>query len=99
MKHNETCGLMHTLKLKCGITYMLTNNVDTSDGLVNGACSVLKQVDVGVHNRNNITWKPLRVWIQIEDSRKKKQDKTTKISMITLYQMGAGLQYILLVKP
>ncbi|GBM16486.1 hypothetical protein AVEN_30860-1, partial [Araneus ventricosus] len=40
-KLNEMNGLPHWLTLKIGIKYMITNNIDVEDGLVNGACGIL----------------------------------------------------------
>lgn len=42
---NNTQGLAKTLILQIGIRYMVTTNVDVSDGLFNGAISVLKFVE------------------------------------------------------
>ncbi|GBM80454.1 ATP-dependent DNA helicase PIF1 [Araneus ventricosus] len=43
-KLNEMNGLPHRLTLKIGIKYMITNNIDVEDGLVNGACGILKLI-------------------------------------------------------
>ncbi|GBM98029.1 hypothetical protein AVEN_151120-1 [Araneus ventricosus] len=43
-KLNEMNGLPHWLTLKIGIKYMITNNIDVEDGLVNGACGILKLI-------------------------------------------------------
>ena len=37
MTENFTCGLAYCLVLSVGLPYMITNNVDKEDGLVNGA--------------------------------------------------------------
>uniref|UniRef100_A0A0K8VVD8 Uncharacterized protein n=1 Tax=Bactrocera latifrons TaxID=174628 RepID=A0A0K8VVD8_BACLA len=44
-KPSETQGMPHTLQLKTSIKYMVTVNISTSDGLVNGATGELMQVD------------------------------------------------------
>lgn len=41
---SQTYGLPYKLKLKIGIRYMLTNNVNTIDGLVNGATGILREI-------------------------------------------------------
>ncbi|VDN34182.1 unnamed protein product, partial [Gongylonema pulchrum] len=60
-------GLLRTLYLKVGGRYMITYNLDTSDGLTNGATGQLVRIDMGSQNpeRNRQTGsgKPLRVWI------------------------------------
>lgn len=43
-KITELNGLPHELKLKIGIKYMVTTNIDVEDGLVNGACGILQKI-------------------------------------------------------
>ena len=43
-KTSESSGLPYEVLFKVGIKYMLTNNIDVQDGLVNGACCVLKKI-------------------------------------------------------
>lgn len=40
----ETSGLPGSIRLKIGIKYMVTTNIDVEDGLVNGACGTLKYI-------------------------------------------------------
>ncbi|XP_054711012.1 uncharacterized protein LOC129220608 [Uloborus diversus] len=61
----ETLGLPSSLILKHGVRYMLRLNIDTSDGLVNGAVGVLRRVDTGNHTKLGTI--PLRVWMEFED--------------------------------
>ncbi|MEG1463193.1 MAG: ATP-binding domain-containing protein, partial [Anaerorhabdus sp.] len=75
---NKIC-LPRILLLKIEARYMVTTNVDTSDGLVNGITGVLKKIDYGAftNNNNNNTdnnnnlssaeRKPLRVWLLFDD--------------------------------
>lgn len=42
---SETYGLPHRINLKIGIRYMITTNIDIEDGLVNGACGILKYIE------------------------------------------------------
>jgi len=44
LKTSETQGLCTSLILKTTAKYMMTVNVDTSDGLVNGATGVLGEI-------------------------------------------------------
>jgi hypothetical protein len=46
----EGCKLPQNLKLKVGIKYMITKNINTSDGIVNGATCILKYAEK--HNRD-----------------------------------------------
>lgn len=43
-KITETGGLPTSLRLKTGIKYMITTNIDVEDGLVNGTCGILKKI-------------------------------------------------------
>jgi hypothetical protein len=43
-KKADTNGLPYKLVLKKNIKYMITINIDVADGLVNGACGVLKDI-------------------------------------------------------
>ncbi|KAG8175966.1 hypothetical protein JTE90_000005 [Oedothorax gibbosus] len=62
---NETFGLASVLILKKEVRYMLRINLDTSDGLVNGAIRKLKRVGQGESPRyGTIT---VRIWIEFED--------------------------------
>lgn len=50
MKRSETYGLPYDLDLKVGIRYMVTTNIDIEDGLVNGACGILKHIEFDEEN-------------------------------------------------
>jgi len=56
----ETMGLPATLNLVKTASYMLTSNLDTPDGLVNGAVGILKKISYGITGQNvklsNIAW-------------------------------------------
>lgn len=62
----QTYGLPKKLHVKLGARYMITVNVDTSDGLVNGATGVLKSIEFGVHVETGRK-RPLRLWILFDD--------------------------------
>ena len=62
-KISETAGLPLELVFKVSARYMMTVNVDTSDGLVNGATGRLKLIE---HSPGPNS-KPLRVWVQFDD--------------------------------
>lgn len=42
LPHNKTGGLSYSLNLRIGARYMITINIDTLDGLVNGTSGILK---------------------------------------------------------
>ena len=46
MKPNDTQGLMYELQLVIGLRYMISTNIDVCDGLFNGACGVLRFVEL-----------------------------------------------------
>ncbi|KAG1110135.1 hypothetical protein G6F42_015430 [Rhizopus arrhizus] len=54
-------GLIKNLRLKVGGKYIISRNVKTSDGIVNGAGCILKRIDYG--RRQDGARKPLRVWV------------------------------------
>lgn len=58
----ETNGLPHNLILQTGSLYMITTNVDVSDGLFNGAIGTLERVDI----KNA---KPHIAWMKFKDER------------------------------
>lgn len=64
-KMHQTMGLQKEMSLKTGAMYMMTYNVNTEDGLCNGATGTLKQIDFGSNEKNEK--KPLRLWIKFHD--------------------------------
>ncbi|KAL8594329.1 hypothetical protein ACOMHN_053246 [Nucella lapillus] len=58
---NETYGLPSELDLKVTARYMMTVNVCTEDGLVNGATGTLKYIQYSAQ-----THQPIRVWIEFD---------------------------------
>ncbi|XP_065370889.1 uncharacterized protein LOC135963037 [Calliphora vicina] len=62
MKTSETQGLPGQLKLKTTAKYMMTVNINTSDGLVNGAAGVLMDIEL-----NSQTGNPTILWIMFSD--------------------------------
>jgi hypothetical protein len=46
MKPGDTQGLVYELQLVIGLRYMVSSNVDVCDGLFNGACGVLRFVEL-----------------------------------------------------
>ena len=63
----KTHGLPYTLKLCLNIRYMITNNLNTEDGLVNGVIGSLMQIDYLDNNE------VLRVWLEFENESTGKQ--------------------------
>ena len=51
----DTYGLPKSLILKVGIKYMVTNNIDISDGLVNGTTGILRDITL-CQDRIEILW-------------------------------------------
>ncbi|XP_070175663.1 uncharacterized protein [Littorina saxatilis] len=64
LRTNETYGLPYKLTLKVSGRYMMTNNVDTADGLVNGATGRLRLIQL---SKSGTERKPVRVWIEFDD--------------------------------
>lgn len=56
----DTAGLPTRLKLRLNIRYMITNNINTEDGLVNGATGHLRQVSIA----NGLA---TILWLQFDD--------------------------------
>ncbi|CAF1291957.1 unnamed protein product [Rotaria sordida] len=68
LKTTETYGLPLKIDLKVGAKYMMTVNIDTEDGLVNGACGKLIMIDYGKLQKTNETV-PCRLWIQFSEEK------------------------------
>ncbi|GBP03385.1 hypothetical protein EVAR_90934_1 [Eumeta japonica] len=61
LKTSETQGLCNRLVLKISAKYMMTVNINTSDGLVNGASGVLMGIDLQLDSRC-----PATLWVLFE---------------------------------
>lgn len=59
----QTMGIPKDLTLKVGAIYMMTYNVNTDDGLCNGATGTLKKIDFGEEGGK----KPLRLWVKFDE--------------------------------
>ncbi|CAF1389193.1 unnamed protein product, partial [Rotaria sp. Silwood1] len=68
LKTTETYGLPFKIDLKVGAKYMMTVNIDTEDGLVNGACGKLIMIDYGKLQKTNETV-PCRLWIKFSEEK------------------------------
>ncbi|CAF4566213.1 unnamed protein product [Rotaria sp. Silwood2] len=68
LKTTETYGLPLKIDLKVGAKYMMTVNIDTEDGLVNGACGKLIMIDYGKLQKTNETV-PCRLWIKFNEEK------------------------------
>lgn len=83
LKRRETYGLDYVLDLKIDIRYMLTININTHDGLVNGATGILRKIDFDDNNN------PKTVYIEFDNShvgaetRKKNNEQFTPIFLCT----------------
>ncbi|GBM00009.1 hypothetical protein AVEN_1199-1, partial [Araneus ventricosus] len=64
----ETDGLPYSIKLKCGILYMVTANIDVEDGLVNGAVGILRHIELNIgekeEERKSNKTKLVGLWIE-----------------------------------
>lgn len=56
----DTYGLSKSITLQSGVRYMITTNIDVSDGLFNGATGIMQYIEQGVN-------RPQTVWIQFDD--------------------------------
>ncbi|RMZ96924.1 hypothetical protein BpHYR1_006111 [Brachionus plicatilis] len=56
MDLNKTCGMRSLLRLKFNCKYMISTNLRTEDGLVNGGVDCLKHI---VYTKNKTNDKPL----------------------------------------
>ncbi|XP_071581581.1 uncharacterized protein [Temnothorax nylanderi] len=63
-KRTECSGLDFKITLKIGINYMITNNVDVADGLVNGACGILKYITFKPG-----TVEPVKIWLDFQNDK------------------------------
>ncbi|XP_046974744.1 uncharacterized protein LOC124541014 [Vanessa cardui] len=63
----KTYGLPKILYVKISARYMITVNLDTSDGLVNGTTGLLKAIEYGRHITTNER-RPLRLWLQFDNN-------------------------------
>ncbi|CAF1095355.1 unnamed protein product [Rotaria sp. Silwood1] len=68
LKTTETYGLPLKIDLKVGAKNMMTVNIDTEDGLVNGACGKLIMIDYGKLQKTNETV-PCRLWIKFSEKK------------------------------
>lgn len=63
----DTAGLPYKLVLRLQARYMVTANVDTTDGIVNGATGRLQRIDYGcLKGGNDIRVR--RIWVQFDDA-------------------------------
>ncbi len=63
--HSATRGMQHQLRLVIHARYMMTSNVDTADGLVNGVTGRLERFDHDPQNPERICL----LWIAFDDQR------------------------------
>lgn len=60
LKITKTYGLPKEVILQTGVRYMITTNVDVSDGIFNGATGILRFVEL-------LSTGPVAVWIKFDD--------------------------------
>lgn len=76
MKLEDTSGLPLLLILQTNTRYMITTNIDVSDGLYNGATGIVKEVFLendgnskrSDKNKLDVNENPILVWMKFEDS-------------------------------
>ena len=61
MKTSDTCGMVTELVMAENFPYMVCNNVDKDDGLINGAVGILMRIDT------NNSGQPVVAWIKFAD--------------------------------
>ena len=66
LKISETQGLPYELYLRVLARYLVTLNINTPDGLVNGATGILNRIDYG-KRQDTSEIIPIRVWIYFDD--------------------------------
>lgn len=62
--YNEQQGLLHILPVAVGLIYLLTVNLKTDDGLINGASCTLKHIQ---YLRPDFPDKPSILWVEFHD--------------------------------
>ena len=76
LDRNQTQGLSNIVHLKIGIRYMITTNIDVSDGLVNGTSGYLRKIDTNSDQTPTILWfdfENSEIGIEARFSNQKKQ--------------------------
>lgn len=69
----KTQGLPLEIQFKLTMRYMMTVNSDTSDGLVNGAIGILRQISYGTTTEGQRI--PLKIWMEyLNDTGKKRRE-------------------------
>ncbi|CAG4957666.1 unnamed protein product [Parnassius apollo] len=82
---SQTYGLPNAITLKITAKYMMTVNINTSDGLVNGTTGVLTAIDFAV-NPTTGERRPLRIWICFDDVNIGKLKRIQSSTSLTRYQ-------------
>ena len=78
-KTQDTMGLPETCKFVIGLSFMVTSNIDVSDGLVNGAIGTVKYVERDPTNKNRIK----RIWMEFSDKNVGRKLRKSVISYVT----------------
>ncbi|KAG2215280.1 hypothetical protein INT45_012702 [Circinella minor] len=82
LSYTDTMGLRTDLFLRIDARYMVTTNIDTSDGLVNGAMGYLRRIDIGTHRDRPDDTRPLRVWIEFMNERTGRKKRENHRSLL-----------------
>ncbi|CAG4973527.1 unnamed protein product [Parnassius apollo] len=82
---SQTYGLPNAITLKVTAKYMMTVNINTSDGLVNGTTGLLTAIDFAV-NPTTGERRPLRIWICFDDVNIGKLKRIQSSTSLTRYQ-------------
>lgn len=81
----QTYGLPKNITLKVGAKYMMTVNIGTSDGLVNGSTGKLTAIDFAI-NKATGERRPLRLWLCFDDANIGKLKRTRSSTSLPHYR-------------
>lgn len=79
----DTMGLPYQLVCKVGAKYIMTVNIDTADGLVNGATGILRHLDcTDTGGNTNIAKVPIVMWLDFQMNKTGRRARTLKTKFL-----------------